>query len=138
MVAKAGRQTRCGGACEGVSEFREIRLRLNLRRERDRWLSSALDEEAEVLGVPVASLLRRALVHYFRNREAADETRSRRRNDGGRWYGRRAAVEQPVEEGPQERAQARGGDPWVEDDADEVADALASLGAPPELPRASG
>jgi hypothetical protein len=117
-----------------VSEFREIRLRLNLHRQRDRWLAESLDAAAETLGVPVASLLRRALVHYFRDREGVDETPPQRHA-----VGRRGAVNAVVsaDEMPGARTRGREADPWVEDDTDDMAGTLASLGTPPELPDAS-
>lgn len=57
-----------------MHDYREIRVRLNLRRHRDRWLASALAEAAEAMGAPVASVVRRALATYLRDRGTARTT----------------------------------------------------------------
>jgi hypothetical protein len=113
-----------------VSEFREIRLRLNLHRQRDRWLASSLDEAAEVLGVPVASLLRRALAHYFGDRQGVEATAPQPHATDGR-----RAVNAAVTnaEPPGAHPHGREADPWAEDDVDDIAGTLASLGTPLEV-----
>jgi hypothetical protein len=56
-----------------MGQYREIRVRLNLRRHRDRWLSSELDRVAEALEIPVASVVRRALAAFVRGGSPAPQ-----------------------------------------------------------------
>jgi len=125
-----------------MSDYREIRVRLNLEHPQDRWLASALEETTEALGAPVASIVRRALTAYLR-----DYTRARTSGAPSISMSERAnAQAQGVEhEGIGEHAApltsngptAERADPWVHDDGEpiDVKDNLASMGVPPELPK---
>jgi len=122
-----------------MGQFREIRLRLNLRQQRDQWLAGALDQAADELGAPLASIVRRALTAYLRDRgtsstPAAPPSGSAsgtpttlpgaRRETGG--------------EAPATSRSTNGADPEQQpgDGSTEFVDALVLIGTPPD-PRAT-
>jgi hypothetical protein len=122
-----------------MADYREIRLRLNLRRQRDRWLASALDEAAEELGTPVASIARRALAAYLRDRvtdQAVEEPGSP--SEAGKSHPTHDAHEltsaSEARRATDETTAAGGVNSRLHDVAADLFRKLASMGTPPELP----
>jgi hypothetical protein len=101
-----------------MGQYREIRVRLNLRRHRDRWLSSELDRVAEALEIPVASVVRRALAAFVRGGSPAPQPQ------GGHGGARGGAAPRHAEL----RREAVDRHPSGEED---ILGRLAALGVPP-------
>jgi len=122
-----------------MSDYREIRVRLNLEHPQDRWLAAALEERTRELGAPLARVVRRALTTYLRNNTrdqtpgASSITADAVTNAEDRPVDRADLEERGV---PlvRERPATAPTDPWVRDDSDQVdiGDNLASMGIPPE------
>ncbi|GEM_PF-5051575 len=132
-----------------MAAYRELRLRLNLGYSHDRWLSEAVDRVAARHGIPVSTVLRRALRAYLPEpgRLARGEPGDRpgrpasasaeRRGSPHRSMSRREA--KPAG-GVDDRAaaavdSARGaaGGPEPEAGRLDMFDRLASMGVPPDL-----
>jgi len=123
-----------------MHDYREIRVRLNLTQQRDRWLASALTEAAEALGAPIASIVRRALAIYLRDRVETRTTvksppttgaltkhPNREAHEGGTASGRETKE-------PSSSAVTKDWDAALHDQSDSarLMNRLASLGTPPE------
>jgi hypothetical protein len=127
-----------------MADYREIRLRLNLRRQRDRWLASALDEAAEELGAPVASIVRRSLSAYLRERAAGRVTDPLRSLSGTEPIYQVRDAQKGGAANPDEarraadEAAASAGDPWLHDEPADLVGRLTSIGTPPESPDGGG
>jgi len=124
-----------------MSDYREIRVRLNLEHPQDRWLASALEERTRELGAPLARVVRRALTAYLHDNTSRqfDDVSSGAPREGSRTEPK-LALSQNTGARETPLTATRPGLPPTdplrlgsEADAD-IVGALASMGAPPEHP----